>query len=68
MASEYKFGLMEPSMKETGETMLPLAEASSITSTAMYMMVSCLIFIWKIGEWENDKANGYGVYHHSNGS
>ena len=32
------------------------------------MMVSTLLITVCVGNWENDKANGYGIYIHANGS
>jgi hypothetical protein len=67
--SAYKYGQMVLSMRATGETMSLLPEASSITLMEMSMMVISPPFTtFYIGNWENDKANGYGVYLHSNGS
>ena len=67
MVMEFKFGPMELSMKETGKKVSNTVVASSIMLMETSMMV-LLQFINLLGNWENDKANGYGVYTHANGS
>jgi hypothetical protein len=54
-------------MKATGATMLLVEEESSITLMETSMMV-ILTYFDCLGNWEQDKANGYGVYVHANGS
>jgi hypothetical protein len=68
MDTASKYGLMVLNMKATGRTTLLMEEASSTTSMEMSMMVSYPKVLTTIGNWENDKANGYGVYIHANGS
>ena len=64
----FKYGQTVQNTKDTGEITLPTEEASSITSTETSMMVKYYFLVTRLGEWENDKANGYGVYKHANGS
>ncbi len=71
MASASKSGLMVLSTKVTGVTTLQVEEADSTTLMETCMMVSSILrnmLVSLVGNWENDKANGYGVYIHANGS
>ena len=61
MVMVYKSGLMEPNMKVTGLMECNMVKANS----TMLMVTSMKVFIYiltSLGEWENDKANGYGIY------
>ena len=44
-----------------------MVEENSRTLMAMFMMVISLKVMLK-GEWQNDKAQGYGTYYHKNGA
>jgi len=57
MVLEHKYGLMVPNMKVNGEIIKQMVKASFGTLMVMYE-----------GEWQEDKANGYGVYVHVNGA
>jgi hypothetical protein len=63
-----RYGLMVANMRDIGQMELLMVEASSIILTAMCMMVRYEYNNVYEGSWENDKANGYGIYYHSNGS
>lgn len=81
---ESKCGQMEGNTKVIGRMEWLQAEESFSTSIRMFMMVSIGSIFHKlnlcsyiknsvnnnssIGNWENDKAHGYGIYYHSNGS
>lgn len=68
MVLAFKFGLMVLNMRAIGVTMLPVEEASFITLMEMSMMVFFNSLTLSLGNWVNDKANGFGVYIHANGS
>lgn len=68
MDMAFKFGQMALNMKATGKITLPAEEAGSTIQMAMFMMVCLSLRITSVGDWQNDKANGYGVYMHANGS
>ncbi len=55
-------------MKENGGTMLLAEEESSSISMEMSMMVRYFFTLIHIGDWSEDKANGFGVYTHADGS
>lgn len=59
-------GPMEPDMRVSGKIIKLMERENSFMLMGMYLKV---IFSYNIaGEWEDDKANGYGVYLHSNGA
>ena len=64
MASVFKYGLMVPNTRATGKITWLTVEASTTMPMVTSMMVSDLEegSFMTIGNWENDKANGYGVY------
>jgi hypothetical protein len=68
MVMEFKYGQMVVNTKATGKMELLQAEESSTISTTIFMMVRYATNNIFKGNWENDKANGYGIYYHSNGS
>ena len=68
MASVSRCGPTVLSTRATGGTTSPVEEADSITLTGMSTMVRIFQLFIVLGNWENDKANGYGVYVHANGS
>ncbi len=69
-------------MKASGKTIKPMGRGPSGMSMEIFLKVrERLQLIWDIprtdlisdinyfiGEWKNDKANGYGVYRHANGA
>jgi hypothetical protein len=67
MVMAHKYGLMGQDMKDIGLIMLLMVEVNSITLMEIFMMVKYMKMIC-LGEWKNDKANGYGTYTHANGS
>jgi hypothetical protein len=60
----HKSGQTELSMKDIGKITKLTEEESFGTLMEMSLMVGRIITAE--GEWENDKANGYGVYTHVN--
>jgi hypothetical protein len=67
MDMEFKPGLMVPNMKDIGSIIRQKEKESSCMLMEIFMKVT-LGLINKLGEWANDKANGYGVYAHANGA
>ena len=55
-------------MKATGKITLQMDRVGSITQMDQSMKVRFKNLLFMIGSWENDKANGYGVFTHANGS
>ena len=68
MAMEFKYGQMVADMKVIGLMALLVVGANSSTLMAISTMVRYEFNDIYEGMWENDKANGQGIYYHANGS
>lgn len=67
MVQEFKNGQILQDMKENGNKIKPMVKENFIMLMEIFSRVKFNNLII-IGEWEDDKANGYGVYLHSNGA
>lgn len=61
----YKSGQMVLNMKDIGKMIKLMEEVYFIMQMVIYVFY---LYYIDDGEWENDKANGYGIYSHTNGS
>jgi hypothetical protein len=63
----FKYGQMALDMKDHGKMIKQREKENSYTLMETFSKVHRVLFIC-IGEWKDDKANGYGIYTHINGA
>ena len=76
MELEFKVGQMVQNIKVPGKMIKQMEKADLFMQMAMFMKVSFLILFFKsnlnwvlnLGEWQDDKAHGFGTYTHMDGA